>query len=32
MTPPTIAIPQFILAGVGFGVDGKKENTKIGVI
>jgi hypothetical protein len=30
--PETITMAQFIVVGVGFEVDGKKENTKIGVM
>jgi hypothetical protein len=30
--PPTITQAQFIEAGVGFGADGKNENTKTGAI
>lgn len=30
--PPTITMAQFIVAGVGFGAAGKKENTKMGVM
>jgi hypothetical protein len=30
--PPIITQAQFIVEGVGFGADGKKENTKTGII